>query len=145
MRRLKHLSSANNLKLGLWHLKIYQRIDQEPGNFRLTVKQCIDRSKTVTGRRIRDHITRTYLRTRIAYSYTLFCIVMLKFLDIPLLRPDYLQLLRVMYEVIRVCLWYEPPLIRLLHKVFISLLLCETNRILLRIEVQNFALHEVPG
>jgi len=70
---------------------------------------------------------------------------MLKFLDIPLLRPDYLQLLRVMYEVIRVCLWYEPPLIRLLHKVFISLLLCETNRILLRIEVQNFALHEVPG
>ena len=54
-----------------------------------------------------------------------------------------LQLLITPQEVVRIRLRDDLPAIRLLNKVFISLLLCESNGILLTLEVKVRALHEI--
>lgn len=61
----------------------------------------------------------------------------------PLLRPHLLDLLRNVHELICVGLGHELPLVRLLHKVFVSLLTGEPNSILFALEVQVGTLHEI--
>lgn len=60
-----------------------------------------------------------------------------------LLCLDVLQFLRLINEIVRVCLWRKPPFSRLLHKILIPLLLCESDCILLRLEVEMCSLHEI--
>lgn len=60
-----------------------------------------------------------------------------------LLRPDRLKLSRRVNELRRICLRKESPLVRLLHKVLISLLLRESDCILLALKCHFGALHEV--
>jgi hypothetical protein len=60
-----------------------------------------------------------------------------------LLRPNMLQLLWLMQEVVGICLWQNPPLIWLLNIVLISLLVGESNGILLCLESDAFSLHSV--
>jgi hypothetical protein len=54
-----------------------------------------------------------------------------------------LQLLGLIYEVVGVRFWREPSLIRLLYKVFITLLLGEQDRVLLCLEIEMSALHSI--
>ena len=76
------------------------------------------------------------LACRMNVSYT--C---LHALDFPLsFRRYLLQWLRTMEEVVRVSLWYDPPLIMLLNEIFVTLFLCETDRIILALEIQMGAL-----
>jgi hypothetical protein len=63
--------------------------------------------------------------------------------SIPLLRPNMLQLLIAPQKVIRIRLRNNLPTIRLLNKVFITLLLCKPDGVLLALEVQMCALHEI--
>jgi len=63
--------------------------------------------------------------------------------SVHLLRPNMLQLLIAPQKVISIRLRDDLPTVRLLDKVFISLLLCEPNRILLALEIQMCALHEI--
>ena len=60
-----------------------------------------------------------------------------------LLRSDVLQLSRTPKEVIRIRLWYNLPRVGLLHEILISLLLCESNGVLLALERDVCALHEI--
>ena len=60
-----------------------------------------------------------------------------------LLRPNLLQRLRDMHELIRIRLRNDPPLVRLLHEKLIPLLVREPYRILLRLEAEVGALHEI--
>jgi hypothetical protein len=62
-----------------------------------------------------------------------------------LLSPDNLELPRNMHKVVRVCLRNELPLVRLLHKVLISLLVRKVDGIFLRLELHLEALHKVGG
>lgn len=48
----------------------------------------------------------------------------------PLLRPHLLQLLRAMDELVCICFWDYPSLVRLLHEVFVSLLVGKSNCII---------------
>lgn len=68
-----------------------------------------------------------------------------KVLQFALLRPDILQLLRLMRELACISLGKETPLIGLLHIEFISLLLSKADGIVLCLEVQLRRLHEVAG
>jgi len=63
--------------------------------------------------------------------------------NIPLLRPNMLQLLVTPQKVVRVRLREDLPAIRLLDKVFISLLLRKPDGVLLALEVEMCALHEI--
>lgn len=58
---------------------------------------------------------------------------------------DVLELLRLVKEVVGISLGHEPALIRLLHKVFIALLLGKGNGILLGLELEVGALHGIRG
>lgn len=62
---------------------------------------------------------------------------------VTLLRPHLLQFLGTVHKLIRIRLWNYPPLIRLLHKVLVTLLVRKSDGIVLRREVQVCALHEV--
>lgn len=64
---------------------------------------------------------------------------------IDLFGPDMLELLWRMKEVVRIGLGHEFALIRLLDKIFISLLLSKRNSVLLRLEVQMGSLHAIGG
>lgn len=64
-------------------------------------------------------------------------------LSVLLLRPDVLQLLGRVQEVVGIRLGHNLALLRLLHKVLVALLLSERNRILLALEVDVRALHEI--
>ena len=61
----------------------------------------------------------------------------------PLLRPDLLQLLRAVNELIRISLGYDLPHIGLLHKVLVALLVGKVDGVVFAVEVQVCALHEV--
>jgi hypothetical protein len=61
----------------------------------------------------------------------------------PLLRLNMLELLRLMHKVVGICLWRKPPFIWLLDKIFISLFLGESNRVLFCLEVKVCPLHVV--
>lgn len=63
--------------------------------------------------------------------------------SIPLLRPNMLQLLIAPQKVISIGLRDNFPTVRLLDKVFVSLLLRKPDSILLALEVQMCALHEI--
>ena len=56
-----------------------------------------------------------------------------------------LDLLWLMEEVVRISLRHEPALVRLLHKVFVALLLGKVDGILLRLEVDVGTLHAIGG
>lgn len=56
-----------------------------------------------------------------------------------------LQLCRAVQEVVRICLRNEFPLIWLLHEILISLLFREPDRVLLALETDVCALHEIGG
>lgn len=60
-----------------------------------------------------------------------------------LLRPNVLELSRRVQEVVRISLGRELPLIRLLHEVLVPLLLSKQDCVLLALEAQMRALHEV--
>jgi hypothetical protein len=60
-----------------------------------------------------------------------------------LLRLNMLELLRLMHKVICICLRCKPPFIWLLNKIFISLFLCESDRVLFCLEVKMCPLHAV--
>ena len=62
-----------------------------------------------------------------------------------LLRPDRLQLLRAMGEVVRIRLWHKLPLIWLLHVVLVTLLVRKVDGIFLALELDALAVHEVCG
>lgn len=53
------------------------------------------------------------------------------------------DLLGLVHEVVGVCLWNELALIGLLNKVFVSLLLREQDGVLLGLEVDVSALHDI--
>ena len=61
----------------------------------------------------------------------------------PLLRPNMLQLLVRPQEVIRIRLRDDLSRIWLLNEVLVALLLCESDSILLRLEIDVCSLHEV--
>jgi len=61
-----------------------------------------------------------------------------------LLCLNMLQFLRFVHEVIRVCLGRKPSLSWLLDKIFVALFLRESDRVLLRLEVEVCSLHEIP-
>lgn len=56
---------------------------------------------------------------------------------------DVLELLRLMQEVVGISLGHEPALVRLLHKVFVALLLGKVDGILLRLELDVGTLHAI--
>ena len=56
-----------------------------------------------------------------------------------------LELLRLVKEVVGIGLRHEPALIRLLHKVFVALLLGKSNSILLGLELEVGSLHAIRG
>ena len=60
-----------------------------------------------------------------------------------LLRLDILELLWLVHEVVCICFRCESAVVRLLDKVFVALLLCKQNGILLRLEVEVGSLHRV--
>lgn len=60
-----------------------------------------------------------------------------------LLRPNMLQLLITPQKIIRIRLRDNLPPVRLLHKVFVSLFLCKLDGVLLTLEVEMCALHEI--
>jgi hypothetical protein len=60
-----------------------------------------------------------------------------------LFRADVLQLTSAVEEVIGVSLWRELAGVGLLHEIFVALLLGEVNGVLLALEVEICALHEV--
>ena len=60
-----------------------------------------------------------------------------------LFRLDMLQWLWLVQEIVGVCLWHEPSLIRLDHVPLVALLLCKGNGILLGIEIHLGSLHEI--
>ena len=51
----------------------------------------------------------------------------------------------VVDEIVRICLWYESPLVRFLHEVFITLFVRKHDRILFGFEVEVSALHGIRG
>jgi len=57
--------------------------------------------------------------------------------------PHGLELLWTVNELGGISLWYDPPLVWLLHKVFISLLVGKSDRILFCLETDSLALHKV--
>lgn len=58
---------------------------------------------------------------------------------------DVLELPRLVKEVVGISLGHKPALIRLLHKVFVALLLSKGNGILLALELEVGALHSIGG
>jgi len=60
-----------------------------------------------------------------------------------LLRPHNLQLSRYMCEIIGIRLWHEPPLLRLLHKILVSLFLGKSNGIFFGCKRHTMTLHKV--
>lgn len=58
---------------------------------------------------------------------------------------DVLELLRLVKEVVGISLGHETALIRLLHKVFVALLLGKGNGVLLGFELEVGALHGIRG
>lgn len=63
--------------------------------------------------------------------------------DAHLLRPNLLQLLRTVHKLVCICLGNHLPLIWLLHEKLITLLVGKSNGILLGLEVEVCALHEI--
>src|SRR5580698_6963456 len=63
--------------------------------------------------------------------------------QLPLLRPNNLQLCRTMHEVVSICLRNKFPLVRLLDKVFVTLFLRKPDGIFLCLESDFLALHKV--
>lgn len=59
------------------------------------------------------------------------------------LRSDMLQLSRAVQEVVCICLGYDPSLVRLLHEIFITLLLREPYSIIFAFEADVCSLHEI--
>jgi hypothetical protein len=60
-----------------------------------------------------------------------------------LLRSNSLELLRAVNEVVRIRLRNELPLVGLLDEVLVTLLVGESNCILLRLELDSVALHVI--
>lgn len=60
-----------------------------------------------------------------------------------LLGADVLELLGAVHEVVGVCFGDDPALVRLLDKVLVALLVGEVDGIVLGLEVEVCALHEI--
>ena len=62
-----------------------------------------------------------------------------------LFSADVLELLVRVQEVVGIRLWSALSLVWLLHKVLITLLLCESDRRVPAVELDGSSLHEIGG
>lgn len=62
-----------------------------------------------------------------------------------LFSSDVFQFFGGVHEVISICLWDHPPLVGLLHEVFVALFLREMDRVLFGLEIQMRSLQKVRG
>lgn len=80
-----------------------------------------------------EELLRLYVHSHSASNYSM----------VFLFRSDDLELLGAVCEVVGVCLGHKLPLVRLLHKVFVALLVRKVDGVLLRLELYPVAIHEV--